>query len=71
MRVANSLLALAALLAFADAVSVDERVNCKITGSAPTRPPSLSFCHKFNNLACCTPGQDATIAGNFAELFGE
>ncbi len=50
--------------------TVSERENCAITGLPPTRPPSLSFCNKFNNLACCPPGQDATIADNFKQLTG-
>mmetsp|Transcript_17261 Transcript_17261/g.44991 ORF Transcript_17261/g.44991 Transcript_17261/m.44991 type:complete len:413 (+) Transcript_17261:180-1418(+) len=32
--------------------------NCAITQNMPTKPRSLSFCHKFNDQACCVPQQD-------------
>jgi hypothetical protein len=32
--------------------------NCGITGMIPEKPRSLSFCHKFNDQACCAPAMD-------------
>eukprot|EP00041_Stephanoeca_diplocostata_P012769 m.214758 g.214758 ORF g.214758 m.214758 type:complete len:411 (+) comp19079_c0_seq1:174-1406(+) len=32
--------------------------NCQVSKTKPMKPRSLSFCHKFNDLACCLPQLD-------------
>jgi hypothetical protein len=53
---------LLSLLALASAVDEGNRENtknCFITGEPAVKPRSLSFCHKFNDNACCAPAMDS------------
>eukprot|EP00051_Salpingoeca_urceolata_P026952 m.479431 g.479431 ORF g.479431 m.479431 type:complete len:330 (+) comp21445_c0_seq1:279-1268(+) len=43
--------------------------NCQVTGFAPSKPRSLSFCHKFNDNACCPPTLDMENNEMFDSMF--
>lgn len=44
--------------------------NCAVTGMKPREPRSLSFCHKFNERACCAPVMDDENTAMFNMLTG-
>lgn len=44
--------------------------NCAVTGMKPREPRSLSFCHKFNENACCAPVMDDENTAMFNMLTG-
>jgi hypothetical protein len=44
--------------------------NCAVTGMKPREPRSLSFCHKFNEKACCAPVVDDENTVMFNMLTG-
>lgn len=42
--------------------------NCHVTAQVPQAPRSLSFCHKFNDGACCVPQLDDENNDFFGQL---
>jgi hypothetical protein len=50
--------------------SFEGQHNCGITGQHPMKPRSLSFCHKFNDNACCAPAMDDENTEMFDLLTG-
>jgi hypothetical protein len=65
----------AAAVATAHAATADEteevfagQRNCAMTGRLPEEPRSLSFCFKYNEESCCTPGHDAENVELFSTL---
>mmetsp|Transcript_73504 Transcript_73504/g.102113 ORF Transcript_73504/g.102113 Transcript_73504/m.102113 type:complete len:409 (+) Transcript_73504:135-1361(+) len=42
--------------------------NCMISTKMPSKPRSLSFCHKFNDKACCVPQLDDENNEFFGQL---
>eukprot|EP00052_Salpingoeca_macrocollata_P006940 m.56758 g.56758 ORF g.56758 m.56758 type:complete len:381 (+) comp15742_c0_seq1:136-1278(+) len=56
--VALALLAVAHAKVEEDEGGLGGTVNCAASGEIPEKPRSLSFCHKFNDNACCPPALD-------------
>jgi len=46
----------------------DNQHNCVVSLKHPDKPRSLSFCHKFNDKACCPPVMDDENAEIFDQL---
>jgi len=46
----------------------DGQHNCVVSTKIPDKPRSLSFCHKFNDKACCPPVMDDENAEIFDQL---
>lgn len=46
----------------------DNQHNCVVSLKHPDKPRSLSFCHKFNDKACCPPVMDDENAEIFNQL---
>jgi len=46
----------------------DGQHNCVVSTKIPDKPRSLSFCHKFNDKACCPPVMDDENAEIFNQL---
>jgi hypothetical protein len=50
--------------------SFEGQHNCAVSTRKPGKPRSLSFCHKFNDEACCAPVMDDENTEMFGMLTG-